>query len=1182
MTATIRHTLLAIATILIIAACADHDESFGRATQRPIDVKCDIAQQQFTRASDNSFAQGDKIGVFVVNYQNGQPQPLLPNGNHADNVAFTYNQTTGKWETSQPLYWKDEQTTVDAYGYYPYDAQMSSVEAYSFSVVTDQSITKNYEASDFLWAKADGAQPSTGVISLIHHHMMAGIKVTLVEGVGFDPGEWAQLKKSLLIENTVPHATISIADGKVTATGSEIGTITPMTISGDANTGYSFRAIIVPQTMAASVPLLAITIDGKSYHYTRNEVTDYVAGKIHQFTIMVSKTLEEGDYELSLVTEAITQWEDDGLTHAGEAREYIVVDIKDDELLEDVLQRMNINPQEIVNLKLTGTMSGNGISGGTWSIPNFYFIRDNMPSLEALNMKELNIVNSSVRMVAPGESFISWRNILYGEKQKSNSDKNTIPESAFAGMHHLKYVVLPDNLEAIGARAFYGTGLRGSLILPESVKYIDWECFNSEAGPDWLPYTKYSALTGDLYLPPGIEYIGDRAFALCDFDCELRLPERMTYLGDMAFYNCQFLHGQIRIPEGLTSVNGSWEGTAVTGIAVVPGSVKTVSGIGGHISGVIFSEGVEDVRYIAGRGWDDHWDTWQTLTKDIYLPATVKSMGRGIFAYSKIQHVNIPSGVSIIPEDAFANSSLSDTLTLPASVQLIQGGAFSNCYSISCVRCLNPEPPILTSNAFDGVEKGDVPLIVPVGSVEAYRNAEGWKEFKRITPYSGFVCRPMQTKVLNLAQERTIVLNADDSWTVTSCPQWVHLSQMSGEKKTELTVTIDELPHGHSSRTGNVVFLLAHNDETGQPINTTLEVSQYDYAYDENQQLTLQQATKGQRGGIDIMFVGDGYDAEDISNGTYLDDVKQRMEYFFGIEPYKTYRNYFNVHAAISLSEESGIQTLNTWCETKFHTTYKGGKQRLETFPEEVMTYVLEDISSGAVTPENINRSLVICLLNSDEYEGVTNIYESGAAVAFCPRSSRSYPYDSRGIIQHEAGGHGFGKLADEYIYHDTWIQVCTCQCCEHLKPTLSRIGLLTWQSLGFYRNVSAKGRYNTIEWSHLIFDHRYSDIADIYEGAYFHQHGVYRSEVNSCMNNNVAYYNTWSRQLIVERIMEAAGETFDYEAFVRNDSRESGDKFTTRMSDDGTAMPSPAYSSHHHPTLLHGSPLDYIIKNNK
>ena len=134
---------------------------------------------------------------------------------------------------------------------------------------------------------------------------------------------------------------------------------------------------------------------------------------------------------------------------------------------------------------------------------------------------------------------------------------------------------------------------------------------------------------------------------------------------------------------------------------------------------------------------------------------------------------------------------------------------------------------------------------------------------------------------------------------------------------------------------------------------------------------------------------------------------------------------------------------------------------------------------------------------------------------------------------------------------------------------------MLFYKSIGWFRNLSASGKYSDIEWRHLIFDDRYQDIVDIYEGGYFHGEGVFRSEVNSCMNNNVPYFSTISRQAIVERIKMLAGDSFDFEEFVANDSREMGDKFLTRngggVSEDILHSQPPVYKK--------GSLLDHVKK---
>ncbi len=620
----------------------------------------------------------------------------------------------------------------------------------------------------------------------------------------------------------------------------------------------------------------------------------------------------------------------------------------------------------------------------------------------------------------------------------------------------------------------------------------------------------------------------------------------------------------------------------MTGDVRIPQGVKRINGIGGKPTSIYIPEGVEEVYNLNA----------PSLKGDIHLPSTVRKIGG--FGGSGISHINIPEGVEIleygvfehckylqdtvtipstviqIKERAFAGCEKLTAVILPAGLQGILSEAFADCRSLDYVRCLGTEPPALDPSAFNGVEKNNFTLVVPDGAVDAYRNAPGWCEFKRISSYRNFVCRPMFAHLLNKSNTRTVILNADGNWKITHCPDWAHPSVTSGYKKTELTVTIDRLERGAGNRNDSIIFTLTDKvDEEGKPITCYYSIKQYDSEYDEDSQLQLQQATKGK--GINIVFIGDGYDAEDIASGQCLTDYQEGMEYFFAVEPYKTYKDYFNVYAQFPLSYESGVcSNVNIWRDTKFDTTYGKRDGRLWVDFDAMMAYVLNDVEGGAITGENVNEGLIISIINSDVYEGLTSLWSSGAAIAAVPHSRFDYPNDYRGLIQHEAGGHGFAKLGDEYIYHRDYIQKCVCICCGHVDA------LQTDHMLGWARNLSLTGKYKDIEWTHLIFDDRYQDIVDIYEGGYFHGQGVYRSEVNSCMNNNVPYFSTWSRQIAVERIKAIAGEPFDFEEFVANDSREWGDKFLTRSGGNGdatSAMHNPA------PIIKKGSPVGLIKK---
>ena len=200
-------------------------------------------------------------------------------------------------------------------------------------------------------------------------------------------------------------------------------------------------------------------------------------------------------------------------------------------------------------------------------------------------------------------------------------------------------------------------------------------------------------------------------------------------------------------------------------------------------------------------------------------------------------------------------------------------------------------------------------------------------------------------------------------------------------------------------------------------------------------------------------------------------------------------------------------------------------------------------------------------------------MYSDGSAIAVCPMSKLDYPNDARGLIQHEAGGHGWGKLDDEYVYHRDNIHECDCNCCSHAD------GVEAMHQMGWGRNVSLTGKYGQVEWRHLWQHPSYSDIVDIYEGAHMHGQGIYRSEVNSCMNNNVPYFSTWSRQLIVERIKSAAGEEFSFADFVTNDKRDYGDKFLLSRRATPQQEAQPVYSHDHAPVIVQGSLADHAKK---
>ena len=1137
-----------LATLTLAMACTD-DYPGGYGSQdgygRPITLSGEIEQVAATRVNDSGFCDGDEIGVYIVDYQGSTPGTLQASGNRGSNVKHTFDEAAYKWNSAYDVYWKDDHTHIDVYGYYPFGSP-EDVNAYSFEVQKDQSTETTsvtmggYEASDFLWGKVADVAPTEKAIRLPMRHRMSSPRVTLVEGEGFADGEWAGLEKNVLVANTKRSAIINLADGTVTATGEVAETsIIPYKKEDE------FRAIVVPQTISAGTTLFTITVDGTAYKFSKAEAFTYTSGKMHNFTIQVDKKAQTGEYTFTLLGESITAWENDDVSHDATMKEYIVINSTAGHL-KDSITAAGKDYTQVRNLKVTGEIDA----------LDFAVMNEDMSNLRALNLKKVRIVGK--------ESF------NYNEFGHPESKDDAIPEGAFESNKRLSSIILPDKLVKISQSAFMNcTGLTGSLTIPEGVTVIEAQAFY-----------QCSALQGALSLPSTLEKIEYIAFGNCKFTCELQLGESLEYIGDNAFGGCSNLYGNLRLPEKLTYLgSGAFNNCDFTGDLVIPEGITSIESstfmfcrFNGNLTLHPNITNIEERAFssCAFRG-------------ELVLPERLTTIGEGAFGANQFSKVVLPEGLVSIGNDAFGGNRLMgvlefpesllnigaaafsgcgslEGLVFPESVETIGNQAFADCFYIGSIVCESPMPAYVGSGAFDGVPKDNFTLEVPESAVQFYQTTSGWSDFKRIAAHHELVCRPSVANALNTQCNRQLVLNAEGDWIVESQPDWCTLSATEGSQKTELTLTIDAMPSGSGDRTGEIVFKLKDED-----YRHTCTVSQYDYQYGENETVTLQRATRGNRGGINLVFLGDGYDAKDISEGKYMEDMLLQVENFFGIEPYTTYRDYFNVYTAIPVSTESGIGTVNTIVYTKFETTYTGGSG-LKCDYDAVFQYALD--MSTSVTRDNLHQSLIVMVPNSTDYGGITNMWDDGSAIAFCPLSTYDYPLDTRGVLQHEAGGHGFGKLGDEYIYHNAFIDFCDCFCCGHVSEFESA------KAKGWYDNLSLTGKTNEVPWSHLIYDEKYSDFVDIFEGGYMHNRGVFRSEQNSCMNNDIPYYSTISRESIVRRIKAYAGEEYSFEDFKANDKVEAS--VSTRFAREpytGTSM----HSFQMPPQIHRGSPLDNL-----
>ncbi|MDD3990304.1 MAG: BACON domain-containing carbohydrate-binding protein [Bacteroidales bacterium] len=503
--------------------------------------------------------------------------------------------------------------------------------------------------------------------------------------------------------------------------------------------------------------------------------------------------------------------------------------------------------------------------------------------------------------------------------------------------------------------------------------------------------------------------------------------------------------------------------------------------------------------------------------KTITFPPALNSIGaEAFYSCTNLNSLILPANISEIGNSAFAYCNSIATLELPSSLTSIGEYAFRNCTSLSSVRSLI-DTPFPLNNSFLGISPA-AGLVVNTGKVSAYLLTSGWGNgyFNKIYEIG---TNPDDRLTLNRntlvsgGSSNTQIVNISPSsgWSVESKPDWVTLTPTSGTGESSISVTFSA-NNGNPERNGTVIFSLE-----GSTMRTSLYLTQYGNIYSDGEFVTLQSASSGN--GVNIVFLGDGYNLTDIATGKYDNDLNQAVSHFFAVEPYTTYRNYFNVHIVYVYSTESGISDVNTTKNTALGVKYEEAAPSTRMSADDDACFGYADNAPIS----SLSSTLVIVVANSSRYAGTTYIWNSGHAIAICPISNYSYPYDFRGVIQHEAGGHGFGGCADEYVKETGYI------------TAEDRNDLAMWQGWGFFKNVSLTNNLSEVSWKHFIGLPDYTRVG-AWEGAYYYPLGVWRPEQTSCMIDNIRYFNAPSREMIVKRIMSRAGLTYTLEEFLAKD----------------------------------------------
>ncbi len=288
----------------------------------------------------------------------------------------------------------------------------------------------------------------------------------------------------------------------------------------------------------------------------------------------------------------------------------------------------------------------------------------------------------------------------------------------------------------------------------------------------------------------------------------------------------------------------------------------------------------------------------------------------------------------------------------------------------------------------------------------------------------------------------------------------------------------------------------------------------------------LQTATKGD--GIDIVLMGDAYSDRQVADGTYKADMETIYNNLFTEEPYKSFKDHFNVYYVNVVSATEGYEHSGTALGGFF-----GGGTLVGGDDNTVFQYALK-----AISEEEMDEALLIVAMNSDNYAGTCYMYYpqsngsdygTGVSVSYFPKGGDAETFAQ--LLHHEACGHGFAKLADEYAYED-YGNV------PDDYVTQIREQQSNW---GWWKNVDFTSDSTQVRWKKFLDDTRYAnDGLGIFEGGLTYWSGVWRPTENSIMRYNTGGFNAPSREAIYYRIHKlayGAEWVYDYEKFVEYDA---------------------------------------------
>ena len=323
---------------------------------------------------------------------------------------------------------------------------------------------------------------------------------------------------------------------------------------------------------------------------------------------------------------------------------------------------------------------------------------------------------------------------------------------AFFACWYLASVTIPSSVTSINDSFLFCSGLESIIVDSKNSVYDSRDNCNA-----LIETSSNTLLVGckNTTIPNGIVIIGSAALANLNLT-SITIPNSVTTIGNNAFGHNNLT--TITIPSSVTSIaNYAFQDNALQTVTVEnPTPVAIYDDTFSNRANItLYVPSGCKAAYEAADYWKEFKEIIAKVEKDdvVYTPndedhtVTVSDGGESsseIVIQSSISINGVSYDVTAIGDCAFQNNELVVKVTIPETIASIGSKAFAGCTNLKSIYIFVKTPINLPgaaasgtrgdggSSVFAGVDTETCVLYVPAGSGDAYRNADGWKEFKEI------------------------------------------------------------------------------------------------------------------------------------------------------------------------------------------------------------------------------------------------------------------------------------------------------------------------------------------------------------------------------------------------------------------------------------------------------------------